>query len=69
MGEQEKVEISIEFITSQGDQLMLTGAAEEQARSAHDIDLVCRPQGRASRAGRRFDENADLAEWCGQLGP
>ncbi len=35
--EKEKVEISIDFITSQGDKLMLTGAAEEQARSGHDI--------------------------------
>src|SRR5437773_3219981 len=33
----EKVEITIDFITSQGDKLMLTGAAEEQARSGHDI--------------------------------
>src|SRR5215469_14969974 len=33
----EKVEISIDFITTQGDKLMLTGAAEEQARSGHDI--------------------------------
>jgi hypothetical protein len=35
--EKEKVEIKIDFITSQGDKLMLTGAAEEQARSGHDI--------------------------------
>src|SRR3954453_11298463 len=35
--EKEKVEITIDFITSQGDKLMLTGAAEEQARSGHDI--------------------------------
>src|SRR6476661_6109093 len=33
----EKVDIKIDFITSQGDKLMLTGAAEEQARSGHDI--------------------------------
>lgn len=33
----EKVDITIDFITSQGDKLMLTGAAEEQARSGHDI--------------------------------
>src|SRR6201993_5350688 len=35
--DKEKVEIKIDFITSQGDKLMLTGAAEEQARSGHDI--------------------------------
>src|SRR5246500_4914461 len=35
--DKEKVEITIDFITSQGDKLMLTGAAEEQARSGHDI--------------------------------
>src|SRR6202048_3031074 len=33
----EKVDISIDFITSRGDKLMRTGAAEEQARSGHDI--------------------------------
>src|SRR5215471_16643882 len=35
--DKEKVDISIDFMTSQGDKLMLTGAAEEQARSGHDI--------------------------------
>jgi len=35
--DKERVDISIDFITSQGDKLMLTGAAEEQARSGHDI--------------------------------
>jgi ABC-type glycerol-3-phosphate transport system substrate-binding protein len=33
----EKVEISIDYITSQGDKLNLTQAAEAQARSGHDI--------------------------------
>src|SRR3954449_2968197 len=32
-----KVEISIDYITSQGDKLLLTGAAEAQARSGHDM--------------------------------
>jgi ABC-type glycerol-3-phosphate transport system substrate-binding protein len=36
-GEKEKVEIKIDFVTSQGDKLMLTGAAEAQARSGHDM--------------------------------
>ena len=33
----EKVDISIDYITSQGDKLNLTQAAESQARSGHDI--------------------------------
>ena len=32
-----KVELSIDYITSQGDKLLLTGAAEAQARSGHDM--------------------------------
>ncbi len=35
--EKEKVEITIDFITSQGNKLLLTTAAEAQARSGHDI--------------------------------
>ena len=33
----EKVDISIDYITSQGDKINLTGAAEAQARSGHDL--------------------------------
>lgn len=33
----EKVDVSIDFITSQGNKILLTAAAEEQARSGHDI--------------------------------
>src|SRR5207249_3401581 len=33
----EKVEIAIDYITSQGDKLNLTQAAEAQARSGHDV--------------------------------
>jgi len=33
----EKVEITIDYLTSQGDKLLLTGAAEAQARSGHDV--------------------------------
>jgi Bacterial extracellular solute-binding protein len=33
----EKVEIKIDYITSQGDKLLLTGAAESQAKSGHDL--------------------------------
>src|SRR4051812_1251884 len=35
--EKEKVEVQIDFITSQGNKLLLTGAAESQAKSGHDI--------------------------------
>jgi len=33
----EKVEIAIDYVTSQGDKLMLTSAAEAQAKSGHDM--------------------------------
>jgi ABC-type glycerol-3-phosphate transport system substrate-binding protein len=33
----EKVDISIDYITSQGDKNLLTIAAEQQSRSGHDI--------------------------------
>ena len=33
----ERVEVTIDFVTSQGDKLMLMGAAEGQARSGHDV--------------------------------
>ena len=36
-GEKEKVDVSIDFITSQGNKLLLTTAAEAQAKSGHDI--------------------------------
>src|ERR1700675_4173977 len=35
--EKEKVEISIDFITSQADKLNLTQAADAQAKSGHDM--------------------------------
>ena len=33
----EKVEVSVDFITSQGNKMLLTAAAEGQANSGHDI--------------------------------
>jgi ABC-type glycerol-3-phosphate transport system substrate-binding protein len=36
-GEKEKVDVKIDFITSQGNKLLLTTAAEAQAKSGHDI--------------------------------
>src|SRR5215469_18929378 len=35
--EREKIDLTIDFITSQGDKLTLTATAESQARSGHDI--------------------------------
>ncbi|CAN5847060.1 extracellular solute-binding protein [soil metagenome] len=35
--EKEKVDVTIDFITSQGNKLLLTSAAESQAKSGHDI--------------------------------
>ncbi len=35
--DREKVDIQVDFVTSQGDKLMLTAAAEAQARSGHDM--------------------------------
>ncbi len=36
-GEKEKVEVKVDYITSQGNKLLLTLAAESQAKSGHDI--------------------------------
>src|SRR6185312_4005391 len=35
--EKEKVEVQIDYITSQGNKLLLTATAEAQAKSGHDI--------------------------------
>jgi ABC-type glycerol-3-phosphate transport system substrate-binding protein len=35
--EKNKVEVSMDFITSQGNKLLLTTAAESQAKSGHDV--------------------------------
>ncbi len=35
--EKEKVDVTVDFITSQGNKLLLIGAAESQAKSGHDI--------------------------------
>ena len=38
--EKEKVDLQIDYITSQGNKLILTAAAEAQARSGHDILVI-----------------------------
>ena len=58
--EKEKVDLQIDYITSQGNKDLLTIAAEAQARSGHDIlhlpDLGGQQPRRGPRAGRRRDE-------------
>ena len=46
--DKEKVDLKIDFVTSQGDKLMLTIAAEAQARSGHDM-LRCLAGTRAAQ--------------------
>ena len=36
-GEKEKVDVTVDFITTQANKLLLTGAAESQAKSGHDV--------------------------------
>jgi ABC-type glycerol-3-phosphate transport system substrate-binding protein len=36
-GEKEKVDVTLDFITTQANKLLLTGAAESQAKSGHDV--------------------------------
>src|ERR1051325_10747521 len=50
--EKEKVDLEIDFITSQGNKLILTAAAEAQARSGHDI-LALGRWGSAGHGGER----------------
>ena len=62
----EKVEVTIDYIPSQGDKLLLTIAAEAQARSGHDIMALSTwlpaDYAQEPRAGRRRHGRADQAE-------
>ena len=55
--DKEKVDLKIDFVTSQGDKLILTIAAEAQARSGHDMltmpSWYARGADRQSRTFRR----------------
>ena len=68
--EKEKVEVQIDFITSQGNKLLLTTAAEAQAKSGHDIlaheHLPAGALFRAARADERRDGQADRRQRQGQ---
>ena len=61
--DKEKVDIKVDFVTSQGDKLMLTIAAEAQAKSGHDMltmpNWYARGADRQSRTRRRRDGGAD----------
>ena len=66
-GEKEKVNVEIDFITSQGNKILLTIAAEAQAKSGHDILSFpswqpARLTGEQARyAWRRFEFSFDAA--------
>ena len=65
-----KVDLNIDFITSNGDKLLADdrrrGAGEVRARHTVDPDLVRRGAGRQSRADGRRHENADRRQRQGQ---
>lgn len=54
----EKVEVSIDFITSQGNKILLTIAAEEQARSGHDI--LAMPSWQPAERARNLEPVDDI---------
>ena len=62
----EKVDVQIDYITSQGEKLLLTTPPRSQARSGHDImtmrELVAARLRQEPRAGRRHHGRADQAE-------
>ena len=68
--DKEKVDVQIDFITSQGNKLLLTTAAEAQAKSGHDIlaieHLAASALLRAARADERCHGAADQGERRGE---
>src|SRR3954471_16485539 len=69
--EKEKVEVSIDFITSQGNKLLLTGAAESQSKSGHDILALSTwlPSRYADQLVSMDDVMADLIKDNGKVNP
>ena len=67
----EKVDISIDYITSQGNKNLLTIAAEAQARSGHDIFAfpTWQPSDQANRLEPVDDVMADLIKQNGAVNP
>ncbi len=70
-GEKNKVEVSIDYITSQGNKNLLTIAAEAQARSGHDIFQfpTWQPADHANRLVPVDDIMADLIKLNGAVNP
>src|SRR5499427_7193006 len=70
-GAKEKVELSIDYITSQGNKNLLTIAAEAQARSGHDIYAFpsWQPSDQANRLEPVDDVMAELIKQNGAVNP
>ena len=70
-GEKNKVEVSIDYITSQGNKNLLTIAAESQARSGHDIFAFPSwlPSDHANRLEPVDDIMAELIKINGKVNP
>lgn len=56
--EKEKVDVKMDFITSQGNKLLLTIAAEEQAKSGHDI--IAMPTWQPAERARNLEPVDDI---------
>jgi ABC-type glycerol-3-phosphate transport system substrate-binding protein len=70
-GEKNKVEVSIDYITSQGNKNLLTIAAESQARSGHDIFAfpTWEPQAHARNLESVNDIMAEIIKTNGAVNP
>src|SRR4030088_415536 len=70
-GAANKVEVSIDYITSQGNKNLLTIAAESQARSGHDIFAfpTWQPADHANRLEPVDDIMTDLIKQNGAVNP
>src|SRR4029077_14735208 len=70
-GAKEKVELQIDYITSQGNKNLLTIAAEAQARSGHDIFAfpTWQPADHANRLEPVDDIMAELIKLNGKVNP
>ena len=70
-GEKNKVDVSIDYITSQGNKNLLTIAAEAQARSGHDIFQfpTWQPADHANRLVPVDDIMAELIKLNGKVNP
>src|SRR3546814_17700776 len=67
--EKSKVEVKIDYITSQGSKNLLTAAAEMQARSGHDIPAhpTWKPQDKAKALEQVDDIMAELVQQNGDV--